>query len=325
MKPIQKAQYQTILKNVITLYERTQTTVVEMYWQVGKWIVEVEQEGEPAARYGEYLILRLSKDLVKRCGRGFSKRNLERMRQFFLQNPIAPATAQLTWTHHVELLRIADPRVRSSISRRALKENLTSKEVRAIVFSQEEPRPVPLTRPGPPAKRPPLPRPRDLTLHTFAKVIDKDRTLPAGTMLIDCGFYVYRHLPVKTRITLAAKPSYTYPAFVERVVDGDTLWAVIDVGFGTEVREKLRLRGIDTPELGTREGESAKRHVVKLLPKGTPIVIKTYRNDRYGRFVADVLFCPDNDKAAHDPAVIIQGGIFLNAHLLDKGLAARAE
>ncbi len=62
------------------------------YWLVGQRIVEQEQRGAPRAGYGETLLKRLARDLSKRFGRGFSERNLEQMRGFYLAWPI-PQTA----------------------------------------------------------------------------------------------------------------------------------------------------------------------------------------------------------------------------------------
>lgn len=59
------------------------------YWEIGRRIVEFEQGGTERAGYGEALIQRLADDLTLRFGRGFSKRNLEQMRQFYLSWPIA--------------------------------------------------------------------------------------------------------------------------------------------------------------------------------------------------------------------------------------------
>jgi predicted nuclease of restriction endonuclease-like (RecB) superfamily len=54
------------------------------YWLIGRRIVEYEQKGEKRAAYGEELLERLSNDLGKRYGRGFSRQNLQQMRQFYL-------------------------------------------------------------------------------------------------------------------------------------------------------------------------------------------------------------------------------------------------
>ncbi len=59
------------------------------YWEIGRRIVEFEQGGRGRAKYGEALIERLAVDLTHRFGRGFSRRNIEQMRQFYLGWPIA--------------------------------------------------------------------------------------------------------------------------------------------------------------------------------------------------------------------------------------------
>ena len=57
------------------------------YWEIGRRIVEAEQQGKRRAGYGEQLIARLSSDLTTRFGRGFGVNNLESMRRFFLTYP----------------------------------------------------------------------------------------------------------------------------------------------------------------------------------------------------------------------------------------------
>ena len=54
------------------------------YWEIGRRIVEAEQKGKRRAGYGEQLIERLSLDLTQQFGRGFSARNLDQMRQFYV-------------------------------------------------------------------------------------------------------------------------------------------------------------------------------------------------------------------------------------------------
>jgi hypothetical protein len=59
--------------------------MVQTYFELGRRIVEKEQEGKEEAGYGEYLIQSLSEALTAEFGRGYSKRNLELM-LWFLQN-----------------------------------------------------------------------------------------------------------------------------------------------------------------------------------------------------------------------------------------------
>ena len=57
------------------------------YWEIGRRIVEAEQQGKRRAGYGEQLMERLSTDLTAQFGRGFGVNNLENMRRFFLAYP----------------------------------------------------------------------------------------------------------------------------------------------------------------------------------------------------------------------------------------------
>jgi hypothetical protein len=54
------------------------------YWEIGRRIVEYEQKGQERAAYGERLLARLSHDLATSYGRGFSERNIEQMRAFYI-------------------------------------------------------------------------------------------------------------------------------------------------------------------------------------------------------------------------------------------------
>lgn len=89
--------YEHVLAEIVGLLEaarRTSARTVNVlmtatYWEVGRRIVEHEQGGDRRAGYGEALITGLSADLTARYGRGFSKRNLEQMRLFYLAWPIA--------------------------------------------------------------------------------------------------------------------------------------------------------------------------------------------------------------------------------------------
>ncbi len=64
------------------------TTVTITYWQIGKHIVEFEQEGKERAEYGTSLLKNLSKDLTEELGKGYSYRNLRLFRQFYLTFPM---------------------------------------------------------------------------------------------------------------------------------------------------------------------------------------------------------------------------------------------
>jgi predicted nuclease of restriction endonuclease-like (RecB) superfamily len=90
------------------------TTLVETYWQVGRYIVEFEQQGNVKAKYGDKLLTSLAKLLSDRLGRGFSRPNLNNMRKFYLYYPICQTVSDnLSWSHICELITIDDALERS--------------------------------------------------------------------------------------------------------------------------------------------------------------------------------------------------------------------
>jgi len=81
---------------------------------------------------------------------------------------------------------------------------------------------------------------------------------------------------------------YEYSCEVKRVVDGDTVDVVIDLGFSIHYASRVRLYGIDTPESRTRNkdekvrGLMSKKYLIDALSKGQ-VIIKTHR-DKKGKF-----------------------------------------
>ena len=65
-------------------YSTVTLVLVEAYWQIGRRIVEEEQQGAERAKYGKQLLSELAQQLTAEFGSGFSTRNLESMRKFFL-------------------------------------------------------------------------------------------------------------------------------------------------------------------------------------------------------------------------------------------------
>lgn len=85
-------------------------------------------------------------------------------------------------------------------------------------------------------------------------------------------------------------PRYVYAASLVRVIDGDTIEVDIDLGFFTHVTTRLRLLGVDTPEL--IGPDRARALIVKSVLTGMlsnrPLKLRTVKSDKYGRFLADV-------------------------------------
>jgi micrococcal nuclease len=85
---------------------------------------------------------------------------------------------------------------------------------------------------------------------------------------------------------------YTYKAELIRVVDGDTVDLISDLGFDTLKRERFRLYGIDAPEMNTAAGKEAKAWLWEALQPLEAIYVQTIqletkiKRDKYGRFLA---------------------------------------
>ncbi len=88
------------------VYQTVNTEMLSLYWNIGKIIMKIQQ-GNERASYGDAVLEKLSKKLTEEFGKGFSKRNLERMRKFYTCFPIATTvSSQLSWSHYLELIRI---------------------------------------------------------------------------------------------------------------------------------------------------------------------------------------------------------------------------
>ena len=94
-KPVSVQGYDGLLSGMVSLIEearrvsaRTVNAIITAtYWEMGRRIVENEQSGRRRAGYGEALLKKLSADLTSKFGRGFSRQNLQQMRQFYRAYP----------------------------------------------------------------------------------------------------------------------------------------------------------------------------------------------------------------------------------------------
>lgn len=155
--------YGAVLSDIVSLLESARrasaravnTIITTTYWEVGRRIVDLEQEGSERAEYGKHVIERLSRDLSDRFGRGFSQRNLETMRRFYLayrdegkpQTVSAESRFALPWSHYVRLIGIANPEKRRFYEAEAVRGGWSVRQLtaRSIPSSTREP-PFPETK-----------------------------------------------------------------------------------------------------------------------------------------------------------------------------------
>ena len=181
IKPSETAQaYSQLIDNIGTLVitardnvaRQVNTSMLDTYWHIGRYIVEFEQKGEAKAEYGQGLLERLSRDLTQVYGRGFSRSNLTYMRKFYLTFQIRETVShKLSWGHYFELLKIDDELERNFYIRqceqdqwnvRELKRQMKSMLFHRLALSRRKEEVLELSREGQVVQEP-----RDLLKDPF--------------------------------------------------------------------------------------------------------------------------------------------------------------
>jgi predicted nuclease of restriction endonuclease-like (RecB) superfamily len=89
------------------VYRQTNALLLQLYWDIGRLIVEDEQQGKSRAKYGKHVLKKLSERLTFEFGKGFDESNLRNIRQFYLTFEKRDALRhELSWTHYRMLSRI---------------------------------------------------------------------------------------------------------------------------------------------------------------------------------------------------------------------------
>lgn len=136
-KPISKG-YGNLIRNIGTIlehgrrqaYNAINQILTKTYWEIGRQIVEFEQQGKEKAEYGSALLDTLSRDLKQKYGKGFSRRNVLDMRRFYIIYPNwQTVSAELSWSHYIELLGMEDNLERSFYEKQCIKERWSVREL----------------------------------------------------------------------------------------------------------------------------------------------------------------------------------------------------
>lgn len=353
---ISDADYKKLIKAISTefaagtarLQEAFRREALRINWSVGRHLnLILGLDGTPSARNAA---------IIGQLATKFDRRDSDfyDAAKFYRLYPELP-TSGLSYTHYQLLIRVEDPILRRKLELRAVREGLNSKDLRALTRIPVGQ--VPLLLPG---MKKILVAVRGILYHYRTMTPSAGAASP-GRVTVDAGFFFEREVRgpktsarsglivriVKEKgkevYTLRiANPEkdrlYTYKATVIRVIDGDTLDVCIDIGFYSKIVLRLRLRGINAPEITTAAGRRAKRYVEKRIPPGSVIVMKTYKYDqdeiklakpfnplrgkeKFGRFLADVYYGPKT----WEPEQIAAEGMFLNQELLDRGLVEMYE
>ncbi len=341
-----------------------QHQILATNWEVGKYLTEnLPLEEAPSAKNAK---------TIKHLARTFDQNEVYfyMVMKFYRYYPNLPKNGSLlSWSHYLALIGIDDARKRMRYEKLSIKEKLNCNKLGALIaVDRTKPQTAALKRGA--TKGLNVTRGK---LHHYILAGPKKNEGNNGIATIDVGFSILRDIAISrqsnmhaglmvhtvpTVILSVAKDLnikkqnekhnftvklsnasrdclYTYKAQVERIIDGDTLVCMIDLGLKTKTRQKLRLRGINCPEMTTKRGKYVKDYVRKLLGKQDYIIVKTYKDDKYGRMLADVFYknseckvepyIPKKGKkplrAETEAEAVVEKGTFLNQTLLDEGFA----
>lgn len=348
-KPVPTTTYSQLVKTIAATIQSGRVAIqkaqAETYWNVGKYISDYVLNGADRAEYGEHIFEHLSEDL---------KLDIKTLRQtvrFSREFSIQDARPELTWTQFRTLLALPDPETRKRLFNETVTKKLTTRQLQDEVKRRKTLLRIP--------SEGPIPRLKVLrgSLYTYKiiemKFLNKD---DKDNKFVDMGFDISRKFPplqlakfkdgdlietVKTdedykikSSDRSAKDLYTFKALIERIVDGDTALVSVDCGFGLWKRQYLRFRGINCPELSTAPGQAVKRFIEARIKPNDFVIIKTHKDDKYGRYLVDVWYAPTSviarseatrqslkDQPQWPEPKVAAEGIYLNQELLDNRLA----
>ena len=325
------SQMQIVLKNYEKLLSQIQKTIkqteqnivksvnqekVAMSWQIGKVINEHLLKND-RADYGKKLFEQLEKDTA------IAQSILYQMRKFHKAFPVLPKN-DLSWSHYRSLASVKDVEVRKLLESEVVKNNLAAEDLEREVAKVKKVEPK---KPAP--KKLKVTRGRVFS-YEIVTLADPKKTF------VDLGFNIFFELKTSLKVgeiveskklgekfslkksNLKPLQMHTYKAYLERVVDGDTIHVVLDLGFKMQHREILRLAKINAPEAKTNEGRRASDALKKILKDVPFLVVKTNKTDIYGRYIADVFF--DESGKESDLQKIAESGTYLSQLLLERGV-----
>ena len=116
--------------------QQVNTQLLTTYWNIGRIIVEYEQQNQIRADYGKQTLKELSKELTREFGKGFSRSNLQNMRAFYLAyEKCQTVSGKLSWSHYCELLSITDENKRSFYEKESVNSGWSVRELKRQIDS----------------------------------------------------------------------------------------------------------------------------------------------------------------------------------------------
>lgn len=326
-KQITKKTYQNLLKNIQSFLQNSQEeitkTKINLFWQIGREINEFLQEN-PSKTISD-LLKDLENDLE------IDGKNIYKMHQFFQTYPQIPSINQaLTWSHYRSLITVKDQEERAKLEKLTEKNSWGSGVLQQKIskINQE-------TKSRKKSTAKPSIAPKKLNFKRGALYFyEVTKRQGSDSLFIDLGFKTFKKINENFKIgdlliskkteqdfsfeksNVKKSSTYTYKAFINRIIDGDSINVNLDLGFGIFHEKTLRLAQINAAEINTKEGQIAKEKLIEIL-QGVPfLIVKTNQLDTYGRYISDIFFS-HNELNEH---LVAENGEYLSQTLLDAGI-----
>ena len=328
--PGYKELLQSLQKEINDFEILVKTSGVVMQWRIGRNVDRYILKNKIRAERNAFLIGRLAMDM------GRDKSTLYRALKIYRLNPKVADLPLMSLDHVNRIITIKDVKERQLIIEKAIRQQWSPQKLQSYLKTKREPGSIAVGR----QTIPKLSYTRG-RLHIY-QVVRANKMLEGFAKLaLDLGFREQANVPGKAlsvkegdivelnfkdkdliqtaKASVSLDELFTYRAGVEKIIDGDTLVVSLDFKMPVSLGQKMRLRGIDCPELGTQEGKRAKRFVESRLKDCDFIIVKTFkdRSDKFDRYLADI-FYKSGEADAH---AVAREGAYLNQELLNAGLA----
>lgn len=131
-------EIKSILKNAQSkAVTAINSAMVFAYWEIGKRIVEEEQNGKEKADYGAFLLKELAQNLSVDLGKNFDERELRRIRQFYVTFPIRDTVRpELSWSHYRLLIRVESEKIRKFYLNEAIEQHWSTRKLDRNISTQ---------------------------------------------------------------------------------------------------------------------------------------------------------------------------------------------
>ena len=318
-KPTETRSYRQLRRTVASLLEEGRERARQAvereraitYWRVGEVIHTHALGAARRAPFGDGAMKRLAKDV------GVPQQRLYEALKFYRCFPIFRTSGKLTWSHYLGLLKLPSEEARRYYEQAAIDGCWSVKELVEKIEDRTYARHLEPVATVPDSAKPLVAQRGEIGLYRVKQPPGQKRS----GLFLDLGFGHFWSLGTtvgKSTVTrdrfkegdlvrarqrsdgawtivraedATSRRLFTHVMSVARVVDGDTLTVTMTLPSGDVLYDRLRLRGIDTPEMQTKAGQRAKTFVEDRLGGCEFIVVKTLKTPgRYGRYIADVYY-----------------------------------